>query len=291
MVSNWEAVKEGLKLMTHLLTRETTPRPDFASYIQFVMAIGMNTLHRGIIQHVHDCMLALLDAFFVSYPSSFIELIAQLTAQCSESTLPIIRRSGALPFILHSILTTLHHHCSSLLPLLVVQLIGWCDHVALPSLPVQSHEWTVYADAFQHVLTNTSHSTEEDRRRHLVHALNSITVCASSPDLASHFHPHLLHLLSTSLTLLDSQECFFPSLVTPSWNVKSATAQLLAVVVKRVFRARRSRGEDERINRVSSLAIAIEFPQLFSTLRDLLVRPTSGERCRFAVVACVWGDD
>ena len=70
-----------------------------------------------------------------------------------------------------------------------------------------------------------------------------------------------------------------------SWNIKSATAQLVAIVARRVFRARRTRGESESANRVSHVAVAIEFPLLFATLKQLLQDPATGDRCRFAVGA------
>ena len=69
-----------------------------------------------------------------------------------------------------------------------------------------------------------------------------------------------------------------------SWNVKSAAAQLLACVMKRVFRARRSKGENERVNRVSDIAIMMEFPQLREVLLSLLKQSTeSSSRGVFAV--------
>lgn len=52
--------------------------------------------------------------------------------------------------------------------------------------------------------------------------------------------------------------------------MKSAAAQLLACIMKRVFRARRSKGENERVNRVSDIAILMEFPQLYSVVTGLL---------------------
>lgn len=257
MVSNWEAVKEGLKLMVLLLTRspnvdgtcdamagetvvnetavsetvmsetavnETvvseTPQPaqtgesaedTLASAIRFVTALGLNTLHRGIIQHIHDALLALLDCYWLrATPVAFTRLVAELVAACFESTLPIIRRSGALPFILHSVLTVLHQHASPLLPPLVRQLVCWPDFTPLPPIPAtaQSPEWRAYADAFTHSLSHMLSEAvpEADRPRHLVHTLNTLTVCLSSPELATHFHPHLLTLLRLSLRLLDAAE-------------------------------------------------------------------------------------
>ena len=268
MVSNWEAVKEGLKLMVLLLTRspavdrrcdgmsgetvvgetvvgetavgetvvgetavnetavgetavnetavgETPQRAQtgenaedaLASAIRFVTALGLNTLHRGIIQHIHDALLALLDCYYLhATPAAFTRLVAELVAACFESTLPIIRRSGALPFILHSVLTVLHQHASPLLPPLVSQIVCWPDFTPLPPIPTtaQSPEWRVYADAFTQSLSHTL--SEADRPRHLVHTLNTLTVCLSSPELATHFHPHLLTLLRISLRLLDAAE-------------------------------------------------------------------------------------
>ena len=266
MVSNWEAVKEGLKLMVLLLTRspavdrrcdgmsgevgvgetvvsetvvnetavsetavsetvvgETPQRAQtgenaedaLASAIRFVTALGLNTLHRGIIQHIHDALLALLDCYYLhATPVAFTRLVAELVAACFESTLPIIRRSGALPFILHSVLTVLHQHASPLLPPLVSQLVCWPDFTPLPPIPTtaQSPEWRVYADAFTQSLSHTPSEPvteavpEADRPRHLVHTLNTLTVCLSSPELATHFHPHLLTLLRLSLRLLDAAE-------------------------------------------------------------------------------------
>lgn len=248
MVSNWEAVKEGLKLMVLLLTRspavdrrcdgmsgetvvgetvvgetavnetavgETPQRTQtgenaedaLASAIRFVTALGLNTLHRGIIQHIHDALLALLNCYYLhATPAAFTRLVAELVAACFESTLPIIRRSGALPFILHSVLTVLHQHASPLLPPLVSQIVCWPDFTPLPPIPTtaQSPEWRVYADAFTQSLSHTL--SEADRPRHLVHTLNTLTVCLSSPELATHFHPHLLTLLRISLRLLDAAE-------------------------------------------------------------------------------------
>lgn len=248
MVSNWEAVKEGLKLMVLLLTRspavdrrcdgmsgetvvgetvvgetavnetavdETPQRAQtgenaedaLASAIRFVTALGLNTLHRGIIQHIHDALLALLNCYYLhATPAAFTRLVAELVAACFESTLPIIRRSGALPFILHSVLTVLHQHASPLLPPLVSQIVCWPDFTPLPPIPTtaQSPEWRVYADAFTQSLSHTL--SEADRPRHLVHTLNTLTVCLSSPELATHFHPHLLTLLRISLRLLDAAE-------------------------------------------------------------------------------------
>ena len=247
MVSNWEAVKEGLKLLVLLLTRdppatvtssspssktvsETVNETDMhdtpkwtqtpqegdecslVSAIRFVTALGLNTLHRGIIQHIHDALLTLLDCFFTrASPSAFTNLIAELVAACFESSLPIIRRSGALPFILHSVLTVLHRHASPLLSPLVMQIVCWSEFTPLPPIPAtaQSPEWHAYAAAFTQALTHEV--AETDRSQHLVHTLNTITVCLSSPELATHFHPHLLTLLRLSLRLLDATELPFSS--------------------------------------------------------------------------------
>ena len=56
--------------------------------------------------------------------------------------------------------------------------------------------------------------------------------------------------------------------------MKSAAAQLLACVIKRVFRSRRRKGENERINRVSDVAIMMEFPRLFPMLTSMLQAAT-----------------
>lgn len=54
--------------------------------------------------------------------------------------------------------------------------------------------------------------------------------------------------------------------------------------MKRVFRARRSKGENERINRVSDIAIMMEFPRLREVLLSLLKQSTeSSSRGVFAV--------
>ena len=235
-MSNWEAVKEGLKLLVLLLSRdapsvdspsatatETTEMStlqtqqkrhncSLESAIRFVVALGLNTLHRGIIQHIHDALLTLLDCYYArATPAAFTQLVAELVAACFESSLPIIRRSGALPFILHSVLTVLHQHASPLLPPLVLQLVHWQDFTPLPPIPAaaQSSEWGEYASAFTGSLSHTL--AEGDRPRHLVHTLNTLTVCLSSPELATHFHPHLLALLRLSLRLLDSAEYSSPS--------------------------------------------------------------------------------
>ena len=144
-----------------------------ASAIRFVTALGLNTLHRGIIQHIHDALLALLDCYYLhATPAAFTRLVAELVAACFEST---------LPFILHSVLPVLHQHASPLLPPLVSQIVCWPDFTPLPPIPTtaQSPEWRVYADAFTQSLSHTL--SEADRPRHLVHTLNTLTVCLASP--------------------------------------------------------------------------------------------------------------
>lgn len=78
-----------------------------------------------------------------------------------------------------------------------------------------------------------------------------------------------------------------------SWNVKSAASQLLASLTERIFRARRTSGESECANRVSSLAINLEFPNLRNVMIHALKEGEEHEmnstghvvtkRCVFAV--------
>ena len=61
-------------------------------------------------------------------------------------------------------------------------------------------------------------------------------------------------------------------LLISSWNVKSVASRLLASLTQRIFRARRTSGESECANRVSSLAIHLEFPDLREVMIEGLKR-------------------
>lgn len=100
VVSNWEAVKEGLSLLTKLsltLTDETL----LFSITQFIIEIGSNSLHQGILQQVHFSLNDILSHFHtVSCESpAFLQIIATILAIPVSIHLPIIRRSAGLPFM------------------------------------------------------------------------------------------------------------------------------------------------------------------------------------------------
>ena len=66
--------------------------------------------------------------------------------------------------------------------------------------------------------------------------------------------------------------------------MKSAASQVLATVIKRIFRARRTSGENECANRVSDLAVKLEFPDLEDILFSILSNANeSNQRGVFAV--------
>ena len=66
--------------------------------------------------------------------------------------------------------------------------------------------------------------------------------------------------------------------------MKSAESQVLATVTKRIFRARRTSGENECANRVSDLAVKMEFPALEDMLFSILSNANeSNQRGVFAV--------
>ena len=101
VVSNWEAVKEGLCLLTQLALA-IQDEALLSAYTQFIIEIGSNSLHQGILQQVHFSLIEILTHLYTlsqEKTDTFIHLTATILAIPVSIHLPIIRRSAGLPFM------------------------------------------------------------------------------------------------------------------------------------------------------------------------------------------------
>lgn len=101
VVSNWEAVKEGLCLLTQLAL-SIRDEALLSAYTRFMIEIGSNSLHQGILQQVHFSLNEILTHIYSIAPSStFTQLTALILSIPVSIHLPIIRRSAGLPFMVY----------------------------------------------------------------------------------------------------------------------------------------------------------------------------------------------
>lgn len=188
----------------------------------------------------------------IASPDPFIDTVL---SSPHTVALPIIRRSGGLPIVWNAIATALLQ----------------TDPMKLP----------VFIDRF---IADFLHETDALRR---THDLNILKQLLASPDFAPFFHSHFCAILCACLHCLDSREfrSVFPLI--SSWNVRSAAAQVVATLAQRIFRARRSSGDGELVNRIADLAVQFEFPALFPALEEML-QNTAGTNAAFAVGFAPW---
>ena len=102
VVANWEAIREGLLLLTTLVkNREIEDEQFLFTVAQFLVEIGSNSLHQGVLQQVHFSLIEILTHFYSQYKESelFLHMIAIILSIPVNIHLPIIRRSAGLPFM------------------------------------------------------------------------------------------------------------------------------------------------------------------------------------------------
>ena len=81
--------------------REIEDEQFLFTVAQFLVEIGSNSLHQGVLQQVHFSLIEILTHFYSQYKESelFLHMIAIILSIPVNIHLPIIRRSAGLPFM------------------------------------------------------------------------------------------------------------------------------------------------------------------------------------------------
>ena len=105
VVSNWEAVKEGIILLVQFVKQASIQDEEILfALCSYLVEMGSNSLHQGILQQIHFSLIDLLDYYYSIHSTSrsFIQVIARIMSIPVTIHLPIIRRSAGLPFMVNN---------------------------------------------------------------------------------------------------------------------------------------------------------------------------------------------